>query len=256
MTRYKLTIEYKGTDYFGWQRQKDRPSIQQAIEEAIYKFSGQTVQIQVSGRTDAGVHARAQVAHVDLDSFTKPMQPFEVAKAINAHLRPQPIAILLAEEVDSEFHARFDAINKLYRYRIVNRQGFMALEKELVWHIRKPMNASAMDEAAKVLLGRHDFTTFRDSECQANSPLRTLDRLDVTTRKYDTCEGQEIIIEAEGQSFLHHQVRNIVGTLSLVGEGKWSADDLRRALEACDRTKGGPTAPASGLYFMRVDYPK
>jgi tRNA pseudouridine38-40 synthase len=245
MTRYKLTIEYKGTDYSGWQRQVDRPTIQQEIEEAITKFSG---------RTDAGVHARGQVAHVDFADFKKPMQPFEILKAINAHLRPRPISIIAVEQVHDEFHARFDATNKLYRYHIVNRQGFLALDREQVWHVRKPLDVQAMDSVAKILLGKHDFTTFRDSECQANSPIRTLDRLDVTARPYDDHGGQEIFIEAEGQSFLHHQVRNMVGTLSLVGEGKWSAQDVRAALEACDRTKGGPTAPADGLYLMRVDY--
>jgi tRNA pseudouridine38-40 synthase len=254
MTRYKLTIEYKGTDYSGWQRQVDRPTIQQEIEEAITKFSSQQAPIQVAGRTDAGVHARGQVAHVDFADFKKPMQPFEILKAINAHLRPRPISIIAVEQVHDEFHARFDATNKLYRYHIVNRQGFLALDREQVWHVRKPLDVQAMDSVAKILLGKHDFTTFRDSECQANSPIRTLDRLDVTARPYDDHGGQEIFIEAEGQSFLHHQVRNMVGTLSLVGEGKWSAQDVRAALEACDRTKGGPTAPADGLYLMRVDY--
>ena len=254
MTRWKLTIEYKGTDYAGWQRQDDVPSIQQAIEEAITAFSGQEVALQAAGRTDAGVHAWGQVAHVDLDDFTKPMEPFEVAKAINAHLRPQPISILKAEIVDGEFHARFQAESKLYRYRLINRGAFLALERGLAWHLKRPLDVDAMYEAAQVLIGCHDFTTFRDSECQAKSPEKTLDRLDVTSRDYDDCGGREIIFETEARSFLHHQVRNMVGTLVLVGEGKWSAGDVKTALEAKDRTKGGPTAPAEGLYLVRIDY--
>lgn len=254
MTRWKITIEYKGSDYSGWQRQKDVPSIQQAIEEAIHKFCGQDITIFGAGRTDAGVHAHGQVAHFDLDYGDRALNGYGLAKAINAHLLPQPISIIDATEVDEEFHARFSAHNKLYQYRIVNRPGFLSLDQGLAWQIRRPLDAKAMNEAAQVLLGKHDFTTFRDSECQAKSPEKTLDRLDVTTRDYDAHGGTEILIEAEAQSFLHHQVRNIVGTLSLVGEGKWSADDMRTALEAKDRAKGGPTAPSDGLYMVRIDY--
>ena len=254
MTRWKFTIEYKGTDYAGWQRQDDVPSIQQAIEEAIEKFSQQKITLHVAGRTDAGVHARGQVAHADLASFSKPMENFEVAKAINAHLKPQPIGIIKAEPVPDDFHARYGATNKLYRYRIINRSAPPAIDHGLAWHVKKPLDAAAMHEAAQVLLGHHDFTTFRDSQCQAKSPEKTLDRLDISVQDYDSSGGREIVIEAEAQSFLHHQVRNIVGTLALVGEGKWTAQDVRKALEARDRTKGGPTAPPDGLYLMRVDY--
>ncbi|MAI62686.1 MAG: tRNA pseudouridine(38-40) synthase TruA [Micavibrio sp. TMED27] len=252
--RYKITIEYMGAGFVGWQRQPDHMTIQQAIEEAIHGFCQQEVKVQVAGRTDAGVHARGQVAHFDLAPTKKPMQPFEIAKAINYHLQPHTISIIGIEAVDDEFHARFSAVNKLYRYRIINRQGTVALDKGLVWHIKKKLDAEKMHAAAQLLLGHHDFTTFRDSECQAQSPMKTLDRLDVMTRDYDHKGGQEIIIETEGKSFLHHQVRNMVGTLTLVGEGKWSAQDLKTALEAKDRTAGGPTAPADGLYMVRIDY--
>ncbi|MCB1783756.1 MAG: tRNA pseudouridine(38-40) synthase TruA [Alphaproteobacteria bacterium] len=254
MTRWKLTIEYKGTDYAGWQRQNDVPSVQQAIEEAISKFSGQDATLHVAGRTDAGVHACGQVAHVDLEPFKKPMDPFEVSKAINAHLRPQPVAIVKAEIVSDDFHARFSALNKLYRYRILRRGAPPALEQGLVWHYKKPLDVGAMREGAAHLLGHHDFTTFRDSQCQAKSPFKTLDRLDLFVRPYDDGGGEEIYVETEGRSFLHHMVRNMVGTLVLVGEGKWQPGDMKVALEARDRTKGGPTAPADGLYLVRVDY--
>ncbi|MCD8496632.1 MAG: tRNA pseudouridine(38-40) synthase TruA [Alphaproteobacteria bacterium] len=255
MNRWKLTIEYDGTNYAGWQRQGEGiPSVQAEIEQAIFKFCAQDVTLHVAGRTDAGVHARGQVAHVDLADFKNPMEPFEVAKAINAHIKKHRVSVISAEVADNEFHARFHAVNKLYRYRIINRPAPPALEAKLVWHVKRPLNVAAMHEAGQVLLGHHDFTTFRDSQCQAKSPEKTLDRLDIASQEYDGCGGQEIIIETEGRSFLHHQVRNMVGTLALVGEGKWSAADVRAALEARDRTKGGPTAPASGLYLMRVDY--
>ena len=254
MQRYKITIEYNGASFAGWQRQPDHPSIQQAIEEAIFKFSGQKVNVQVAGRTDAGVHARGQVAHFDLGPTTKPMKPFAITRAINAHLFPQAISIIGIEEVDEKFQARFSATNKLYQYRILNRQSFIALERGLVWHIKKPLDVRAMQAATSVLIGHHDFTTFRDSECQAKSPMKTLNRLDITARPYDSQGGVEIIIETEGQSFLHHQVRNMVGSLALVGEGKWTRADLQTALDAKDRRAGGPTAPADGLYLVRVDY--
>ena len=252
MTRYKLTIEYDGTEYRGWQRQEEGiPTVQAAIENAVKAYCQQEVTLHVTGRTDAGVHARAQVAHFDLD---KDVEGFDLAKAINAHLRPQPITILKAEKTGEDFHARYSAQNKLYQYRIINRPGFPALDQNRAWHMKRPLNAAAMHEAAQVLLGHHDFSTFRDSECQAKSPDKTLDRLDVTAIPQDLWGGQDIFIEAEAKSFLHHQVRNMVGSLVMVGEGKWNADDLRAALKAKDRTKGGPTAPAAGLYLMRIDF--
>ncbi len=254
MTRYKLTIEYMGQGYAGWQRQRDVPSIQQAIESAIKGFSGQEVSVYSAGRTDAGVHAHGQVAHVDLGEFSKPMDEYCILKAINAHLHPQPISIVNVEIVDNEFHARFSALNKLYKYRIINRPAFLSLDRGLAWHIGPPLDVEAMRSGAKHLLGKHDFTTFRDSECQAQSPIKTLDRLDIIVSDYDNCGGQDIIFVVEGKSFLHHQVRNMVGTLSLVGRGKWSHKDIKTALEAKNRTRGGVTAPADGLYLMRVDY--
>ncbi len=255
MARWKLIIEYKGTSFCGWQRQEDGvPSIQQAIEDAIYAFCQQRLTIHVAGRTDAGVHACGQVAHFDLDYGDRPLTGFDLTKALNAHLRPQPICVINAEIVDPEFHARFQATNKLYRYRIINRSAPPALEDGLAWHIKKKLDWRAMHDAAQVLTGFHDFTTFRASQCQSKSPERTLDRLDVTARPYDSFGGTEIVIEAEGKSFLHHQVRNMVGSLSLIGEGKWTKQDLQSALAARDRTKGGITCPAEGLYLMRVDY--
>ena len=251
MTRWKLTIEYKGTDYSGWQRQDDVPTVQRAIEEAIYKFCQQEVTLHVAGRTDAGVHAKGQVAHFDLERV---ISGFDLAKALNAHLRPQAISIIRAEAMTEEFHARFKATNKLYHYRIINRPGFLTIDYGLAWYIKHELNVPAMIEGAKYLLGHHDFSTFRDSECQAKSPEKTLDRLDISVRDYDGCGGREILIAAEAKSFLHHQVRNMVGTLSMVGEGKWQPSDVKTALEAKDRTKGGPTAPPEGLYLVRVDY--
>ncbi len=254
MTRWKLIIEYNGTDYAGWQRQDNVPSVQQEIEQAIEGFSQQKVRLFVAGRTDAGVHARGQVAHVDLDEFSKPMKPFEVTKAINAFLRPQPISIVRSEIVDDDFHARYHAYNKLYQYRIINRSSPPALEKSAAWHFKRKLDVEAMHKAAQSLLGHHDFTTFRDTDCQGKSPEKTLDRLDVSVRPYDAWGGLEIIFETESQSFLHHQVRNMVGTLTMVGESKWQIEDVKKALEARDRKAGGPTAPSEGLYLMRVDY--
>ena len=253
-TRYKITIEYNGRDYAGWQRQPSVPSIQQTVEEAIAGFSNQNVSICAAGRTDAGVHARGQVFHVDLKPFSKPMNEYAILKAINAYLCPDPISIIDVQIVDSDFHARFSATNKLYQYRIINRSGSLALDRGLYWHIGRELDISSMQEAAQRLLGHHDFSTFRAAECQAKSPMRTLDRLDVYEISYDTCNGRQVIIETEALSFLHHQVRNLVGTLSLVGLGKWTPDDVEAALKAKDRTKGGPTSPAEGLYLMRVDY--
>ncbi len=252
--RYKVTLEYNGRSYAGWQRQPNVVTVQQKVEEAILGFSNQNVSISVAGRTDAGVHARGQVFHMDLKPFSKPMNEFAILKAINAYLRPDPISVIDVQIVDENFHARYSATNKLYQYRIINRSGMPAIDRDFCWHIGRSLDIEAMREGAKYLLGHHDFTTFRASECQAKSPMRTLDRLDITVKPYDTCGGQEIIIEPQARSFLHHQVRNIVGTLSLVGLGKWQPKDIETALKAKDRAKGGPTAPASGLYLMRVDY--
>ncbi|MGH1456506.1 MAG: tRNA pseudouridine(38-40) synthase TruA [Alphaproteobacteria bacterium] len=252
--RYKITIEYNGQNYSGWQRQPHAMTIQQAVEEAIRKFSSQDVAITVAGRTDAGVHALGQVANFDLEEMKKPLNPFQIMKAINAHLVPQPISVVHVEEVHSEFNARFDALNKLYRYRVINRNAFLTHDRGLAWLLKYPIDVDAMREGAKHLLGNHDFTTFRDSECQAKSPIRTLDRLDIAVKEYDAHGGKEIVFEIEGKSFLHHQVRNMVGTLSLVGRGKWHPKDMIGALEAKNRAAGGPTCPADGLYLVRIDY--
>lgn len=245
MPRYKLTIEYDGTDYVGWQRQDNGPSIQQAIEQAIGKFCGETVTLHVAGRTDAGVHALGQVAHVDL---AKAAATDTVRDAINFHIKPAPICVLRAERVDEDFHARFSARERSYVYRIVNRRPPLALDRGRCWWVPVPLDAEAMHAAAQVLVGRHDFTTFRATLCQAKSPLKTLDALDVTR------DGEAIRVDTRARSFLHHQVRNMVGSLRLVGEGKWTADDLRAALDARDRSAGGPTAPACGLYLRAVAY--
>jgi tRNA pseudouridine38-40 synthase len=254
MPRWKLTIEYDGTNYSGWQRQNKVPSIQQSIEEAIQKFCSQEVVVHVAGRTDAGVHARGQVAHVDFAPPRAMMTGFEVMKGLNAHLHPQPISIIKAEEMPATFEARFHAINKLYQYRIINRSAFLTFDKNYAWYIKNPLDVEAMLDAAKVFLGHHDFTTFRDSECQASSPVKTIGRLDIAAREYDAAGGMEIIFSIESKSFLHHQVRNMVGTLTLVGHGKWTKQDVVDALAAKDRTRGGPTAPPDGLYLVRVDY--
>ncbi len=254
--RWKLTIEYNGRDYCGWQRQQDGiPSIQKAIEDAIYGFCQQQITIHVAGRTDAGVHARGQIIHFDLDYGDRPLDGYNFIKALNAHLRPAPISIVHAVTVNPDFSARFDAVNKLYLYRIVNRPARPALENGLVWHVKRPLDVDAMRKAASCLLGYHDFTSFRDADCQAKSPFRTLDRIAIISHPYDDYGGADIRIEVEAQSFLHHQVRNMVGTLALVGEGKWQPGDVKTVLEACDRKAAGPTAPADGLYLMRVDYP-
>ena len=247
MTRYRLTVEYDGTGFVGWQRQANGPSIQAALERAVQEFCGETATVQGAGRTDAGVHALAQVAHVDIE---KPTTAETVRDALNAHLRPDPIAVLAAEAVDDDFHARFSAIERAYEYRIVNRRAPPARLRNRAWHVPAPLDADAMDEAARCLVGRHDFTTFRASLCQARTPVKTLTALTVAR------EGDDIAIRARAPSFLHHQVRNIVGTLKLVGDGKWGAADVAAALAARDRAAGGPTAPADGLYLVEVVYPK
>ena len=250
--RWKLTIEYDGTNFAGWQRQASDPSVQGTIEKAIHGFCGEEVTLHVAGRTDAGVHAVGQVAHVDLE---KESTEKTVRDAINAHLRPHPISIVKAEPVSPEFHARFGAVHRAYCYKILmNRWAAPVLEYNRVWHIGGDLDVAAMQKAAKHLLGTHDFSTFRASECQAKSPVRSIDRLDVIEIMDNLGYGRHLEIWAEAKSFLHHQIRNVTGTLKLVGEGKWTPDDMKTALEAKDRTKGGPMAPASGLYFVRVDY--
>jgi tRNA pseudouridine38-40 synthase len=246
MPRYRLTVEYDGGPFAGWQRQDNGPSIQAALEAAIFDLSGERVTVTGSGRTDAGVHALAQVAHFDID---KEFAPEKIRDALNHYLRPDPVAVLKAENAAPDFHARFDAIGRHYLYRILCRKAPPALERGRAWHVTHGLDAEAMHEAARALVGRHDFTTFRAAECQANSPVKTLDRLEVSRR------AEEIHIEASARSFLHHQVRSIAGSLKLVGEGRWSPARLAQALKACDRRRCGPVAPPEGLYLVRVDYP-
>lgn len=245
-TRYRLTLEYDGSDFVGWQHQDNGMSIQQSIEDAIERFSGERVRVFGAGRTDAGVHALGQVAHFDL---AKDTDAETVANALNAHLRPNPIAILAAETVHEAFDARLSARMRAYEYLIVNRRAPLTVERGRAWHVTRPLDAAAMHEAAQVLVGSHDFSTFRATVCQAKSPVKTLDTLDVER------SGDEIRVSARARSFLHHQVRNIVGTLELVGAGKWTANDVSDALAACDRKRGGPTAQADGLYLVAVGYP-
>ena len=245
MPRYRLTLEYDGTPFCGWQRQKHQLSVQQVLEEAIARFSGEIATTQAAGRTDAGVHALAQVVHFDLE---RDWDPRRVRDALNHHTKPHPVAVLVCEVVDEGFEARFSAMARHYEYRILNRRARPALDANRVWHVPVALDAESMHEAAQMILGKHDFTTFRAAECQAKSPEKTLDHLAVS-RQLDT-----IIVTASARSFLHHQVRSIVGSLKLVGEGKWSPRDFRAALDARDRSRCGPLAPPGGLYLMRVDY--
>jgi tRNA pseudouridine38-40 synthase len=242
--RFKLTLEYDGGPYQGWQRLGEGPSVQAAVEEAVEKLTGVKSEVVGSGRTDAGVHALGQVAHVDID---KPFEAWKLAEALNAHLRPQPIAVLGAEEAAADFHARFDAVKRTYWYRIVNRRAHLALERGRAWRVGPALDVGAMHAAGQRLIGTHDFTTFRDSQCQAKSPVKTLDRCEVWT-------GESVTVLCEARSFLHRQVRSIVGTLVEVGLGKMSADDVADALRAADRARCGPVAPPDGLYLMRVEY--
>jgi len=243
--RYKLLIEYDGTPFVGWQAQENGRSVQAVLTAAIAAFAGEAVRLQGAGRTDAGVHALGQAAHVDL---AREWEPDTVRDAANAHLRPHPVAVLAAEQVPETFDARFSARARHYVYRIVNRRADLALDQQRAWRIARPLDSERMHQAAQLLLGRHDFTTFRAAECQAKSPVKTLDRLDVAR------DGEDIRIAAAARSFLHHQVRSMVGSLVHVGEGKWSPNDLAAALAARDRTACGQVAPPHGLYLVRVEY--
>jgi tRNA pseudouridine38-40 synthase len=246
MTRFALTIEFDGGPFMGWQWQDHGPSVQGAIEEAIFKVTGEKTLVYSAGRTDAGVHALGMPAHVDIE---KPLKPFRIMEAINAHLRPHPIAILACEVVPHEWHARYSCIGRAYEYRILNRRAPLTLEKGRVWRVGPELDADAMHDAAQILVGLHDFTTFRSTACQSASPVKTLDRLNVRR------EGERVIVEAAALSFLHHQVRSMVGCLVAVGLGRWSAADLQAALEAKDRAALAENAPPEGLYFVRAIYP-
>lgn len=250
MPRFRLTLEYDGRPFMGWQMQDHGPSVQGAIEAAIQRITGLNASVIGAGRTDSGVHARGQVAHVDLDT---PLTPFRLGEALNYHLRtdeatPGAVAVLDCTLADEAFHARFSAIYRTYQYRIVNRRAPLTHARGLAWHVIQPLDAAAMHTAAQSLVGQHDFTTFRSVHCQSRSPVKTLGEIRVTQ------EGEAILVDVGARSFLHHQVRSMVGCLKLVGDGSWTADDLQAALAARDRAALGLNAPPDGLYFMRVDY--
>jgi tRNA pseudouridine38-40 synthase len=245
VTRWRLTIEFDGRPFMGWQRQDHGPSVQQALEEAIYRMTGELTAAHAAGRTDAGVHALAMTAHVDVE---KTLTEHRLREGLNALVRPRPISVTAVEKVADDWHARFSCIGRSYLYRILNRRGPPALDRGRVWHIPTPLNVDAMAKGAAMLVGRHDFTTFRSVHCQSESPVKTLDRLDVKRT------GEEIHIEAAARSFLHHQVRSMVGCLTMVGRGQWHPEDIRRALEARDRAELGLNAPAEGLYFVKAVY--
>jgi len=245
MQRFRLTVEYDGAPFVGWQRQSNGPGVQAALEDAVEAFSGERVSVEGAGRTDSGVHALGQVAHLDLERET---DAETLRDALNAHLRPLPVTVLEAAPAGEAFHARFSAVERRYLYRLLNRRPPPAVERGRVWWLATPLDPDAMNVAAQVLVGHHDFSSFRASECQAASPEKTLDELSVARR------GEEIHFSARARSFLHHQVRNMVGSLTWVGQGKWTADDLAQALATRDRRAGGPTAPAEGLYLTEVRY--
>ncbi|EQB32520.1 tRNA pseudouridine(38-40) synthase TruA [Sphingobium ummariense] len=246
MTRFAFTVEFDGRPFMGWQRQAHGPSVQQAIEDAIASVTSEAVAVHAAGRTDAGVHGIAMRAHADI---AKEIAPFRLMEALNARLRPDPVAILACEAVADDWHARFSCTGRSYVYRIVNRRAPLTWENGLAWRVIQPLDAAAMHGAAQVLVGLHDFTTFRSVHCQSASPVKTLDRLSVER------EGDRVSIHAAARSFLHHQVRSMVGCLAMVGMGRWSADDLRAALEARDRAALALNAPPDGLYFVRATYP-
>ena len=246
MTRWRLTIEYDGQPFMGWQRQEHGPSVQQAVEEAVQRMTGEKAAVHAAGRTDAGVHALAMSAHVDI---ARDVTEHRLRDGLNALVRPQPISVLAAEPVADDWHARFSCVGRRYLYRILSRRAPPALDRGRVWHIPVILDVEAMADGAAMLVGRHDFTTFRSAHCQADSPVKTLDRLEVRP------EGDEVHIEAAARSFLHHQVRSMVGCLTLVGRGQWQPDDMRKALEARDRAALGLNAPSEGLYFVEATYP-
>ena len=246
MARYKLLIEYDGRPFCGWQRQPNAPSVQQALELAVLRFCGELTTVEGAGRTDAGVHAAGMVAHVDIAKSTEPRV---VRNAINAHIAPNPVSVLAAEEVAADFHARFSAIERQYIYKIVNRPSPLTCDKGLAWHVPQALNVAAMQDAAEALVGQHDFTSFRSTTCQAKSPVKTLNSLSVAVH------GHCLRIDARALSFLHNQVRVITGALVKVGRGKWTRDDILAALDARDRTRGPETAPPYGLTLSRVIYP-
>lgn len=245
MPRYRLTIEYDGRPYKGFQAQESLPSVQGSIERAVKAFSGQTLRLQAAGRTDTGVHAAGQVIHIDLE---RDWRPEVVRDALNAYLSPEPIAVIDSVIAEGDWHARFSATERRYIYRILNRKSPAALDRGKVWHVKKPLDAEAMHEAAQALIGNHDFTTFRHMQCQAKSPIKTMDVARVWR------EGEQVLLEFASRSFLHRQVRSMTGTLAEVGIGRWSAGDVKAALEARDRKACGPVAPADGLYLMGVKY--
>jgi len=246
MTRWKLTIEYDGGPFMGWQRQEHGPSVQQVLEEALARMTGETARFTAAGRTDAGVHALAMATHVDV---MKALTAHRLREGLNALVRPHPISVLEAETVADDWHARFSCIGRRYLYRILSRRAPPALDAGRTWHIGVPLDLDAMRESADHLIGRHDFTTFRSAQCQSDSPVKTLDRLDVIR------VGTEIHVTAAARSFLHHQVRSMVGCLALVGRGQWQPDDMRKALQARDRAALGFNAPPHGLYFIEAIYP-
>jgi tRNA pseudouridine38-40 synthase len=246
VTRWRLTIEFDGGPFMGWQRQDHGPSVQAAIEDALERMIHESVTVTAAGRTDAGVHALAMTAHVDVE---RTLTPHRLREGLNALVRPQPISVIEVQEAPGDWHARFSCLQRRYRYRILNRRAPPALEAGKVWHVAVPLDVAAMQEGAAMLVGRHDFTTFRSVHCQSESPLKTLDRLEVTR------VGEEIHIAAEARSFLHHQVRSMVGCLAMVGRGQWRPEGMRRALEARDRAALGLNAPPHGLYFVEAIYP-
>jgi tRNA pseudouridine38-40 synthase len=251
MTRFALTLEFDGGPFMGLQRQGHGPSVQESVERALREVTGEVVTMHSAGRTDSGVHALAMVSHVDI---AKKLTPFRLKEALNARLRPEPIAVLACEAKPDDWHARFSCIGRRYLYRIRNRRAPLTLERGRAWHVARPLDAEAMHRAAQALVGRHDFTTFRSAHCQAESAVKTLDRLEVR-RAEDSFGDDAVLIEAAARSFLHHQVRSMVGTLALVGLGQWREEQVAQALEARNRAELGLNAPAEGLYFVEALYP-